>query len=50
MLDPKDNIYKDVLYKVNDGQKKESFSPHRGYPNLLPLALGMVDAFEVEVI
>jgi hypothetical protein len=42
MLDPTDNLFKDVLYESGDPTKKSIFSPHLGYPNLFPLALGMI--------
>jgi hypothetical protein len=40
LFDHTDNLYKDLLVDRYSGV--ESFSPHRGYVNLLPLALGMI--------
>lgn len=56
MLDAQDGLYKDILQekKAQDGEQSQPsqlyFSPHRGYPNLLPLALGMLDRNQAEVI
>lgn len=43
MLDPSDNIYKDLLIETRG--EKTVFSPHIGYPNLLALAFGYVLTF-----
>lgn len=43
LWDTKDKIFKDVMID-------NSFSPHLGYPNLLPLAFGLVDPEENETL
>lgn len=43
MLDPSDLVFKDVLYDKNDTKKTGHFSPHLGYLNVFPLAMGMID-------
>jgi len=48
MLDRDDGLYKDILYDKFDGNI--FYSPHRGYPNLLPLGLGMIDNSETFTI
>ena len=35
-------MYYDLLVNKDD-QKDTKFSPHLGYPNILPLCLGMID-------
>jgi mannosyl-oligosaccharide glucosidase len=48
LFDKTDKLYKDLLIDRNSGD--ESFSPHRGYVNLMPLALGMINPNNTEVI
>ena len=40
-LDERDLLYKDLISDSNS-LKTAFFSPHVGYPNLLPLAFGLV--------
>lgn len=49
MLDPIDLIYKDILYYPNTDDKV-FYSPHRGYVNLFPLGLGLIDKSRVDII
>ena len=41
-LDKNDSIYKDII-SDHDSLSSTLFTPHFGYPNLLPLAFGMID-------
>ena len=49
MLD-NDKIFRDILYRIGDENKTEMFSPHVGYPNLFPFALGIIDPTDIELI
>ncbi|CAD8045852.1 unnamed protein product [Paramecium primaurelia] len=49
MLDPNDLIYKDILYYPNTDDQV-FYSPHRGYVNLFPLGLGLIDKQRVDII
>lgn len=45
MLDPSDLLFKDILYDLNDTNKTSVYSPHKGYANLFPLALGLISPY-----
>lgn len=50
MLDPIDLIYKDILYIPNSDEEEHYYSPHRGYVNLLPLGLGLINKSRIDII
>lgn len=47
MLD-QDKTFRDLLYNRDDNN--EMFSPHVGYPNLFPFALGIIDPNDKNLI
>ncbi|KAL4449892.1 hypothetical protein ABPG74_015011 [Tetrahymena malaccensis] len=50
-LDDRDSLYKDIISSTRS-LKSTEFSPHFGYPNLLPLAFGIVkdDGYQLQTL
>jgi mannosyl-oligosaccharide glucosidase len=49
MLDPHDLLFKDLLVHVNDS-KIVKHSSHLGYPNLLPIIVGLIDEANTTIL